>query len=50
MKELKNLIINMKPTMIKLKNNERISSDEKKLIITFYLEVIHFMSQEIQHD
>jgi hypothetical protein len=43
--DLKNFVINLKPTMLRLKNGEELTTDEKNKIINFYLEVSTLLSK-----
>ena len=38
--QVSNFAVNVKPTMLKLKNNERLSPEEKKHVNQYYLEVV----------
>jgi len=42
---LKNFIINVKPTMLKLKENKRLTEGDRKSIVQFYLEVINTIGE-----
>lgn len=39
MENLKNFCANIKPTMLKVKNGEKLSESERNQIVQFYLEV-----------
>lgn len=40
---IQNFVVNLKETMLKLKNGERLTRDEQKTIVEFYLEVADFI-------
>ena len=42
---IKNYLQNIKPTMLKLKDGERLLRSEEQSIVEFYLEVNHFISE-----
>jgi hypothetical protein len=43
---LKNFVVNIKPTMLKCQSGARLTKDEQYTIAQFYLEVIHYLSQQ----
>ena len=45
MENLKNFIMNMNPTMLKVKHGEKLTESECNQIVQFYLEVIHVCKQ-----
>ena len=43
MEDLKNFLINIKPIMLKVKNGEELTDNEREEIVQFYLEVSSFL-------
>lgn len=39
MDSIKNFIVNIKPVMLKVKNDEPLTADERNQIVNFYIEV-----------
>ena len=40
---IRNFVLNIQETMLKLKDGERLTKDEHKTIVAFYLEVADFI-------
>lgn len=40
---LKNFIVNIKPVMVKCRDGKKLTKDEQKTIVAFYLEVINYL-------
>ncbi len=40
---IQNFVVNIRETMLRLKNGEKLTNDEQKAIVEFYLEVADFI-------